>query len=1038
MALNPAVVDKQLVDLSLNGPDESMRPELLDWTKRLSTAKNVAYDFKGGFNKRPGIVSLATADDTSTAFSNVYRLVPTEDGLAFIGKNHQLYQVNESSGSPVAKNRTSEWGVTRLSGGSAQRISYSLSFQEGNIIGVYLCSKYRILISGAAGGSNHIYTISFLDKYSSNIVRKYRIDPGTADSGLVATVVDDRYLHVAYTLTGGAKGKFFQIDTNSLTTASGTLSPTLVTLADPTDGVAVGAVAISGASIVVQNKITTCYIEKFDTAGASVTSTTITTFKCTGVATDGTSFYLAGYDTSGPTDRFKVLNSSLSVTRTVTDAGPSATAGKALRIAVDGSGNACLVSYDRVASTLYSGIYMPVATVYTCGSAATSFTLVGKMYAWTELCQPFYNSITGRFYVGLLKQLTGNSGSSVSRDTIAGCAALVDISEASGGISYTRFRPAAILDNYTATQEHNDQEYGVKLQPSTLGFGVLGYQAPIASVSSDGYTVVVGVLEQAASGLYAQTIAELSLKAPEVLSSAGTAISGGVTANYDNFACSELGFVDTPSIFVKEAGSGVGATTGLHTFYAVYLYRNASGVVYSRFSRPSAITSSAFNINLEIVCPWVTSHGQVGDNSLVGIEVYGTTAGGQTLYLVQTLTPTTTVTSGSLTITDAVLATRPEAFRQPEFDGAALDRYSALASSHILQHKDRLFYCNGSNVYYSSFFVDGESPWFNPSFFISVPGGQGPVTALGSLDGNLVVFKRNAIFLVDGDGPPENGGTGTEFSPPRRLQTEFGCVDPRTLVAIPDGLMFRSDRGIEILTRSLSVAWIGEDFQVTVDSYPYNGGAAFDRKSGRALFVVGSAIAADGRISAGSTLVFDTTVSQWSEWPLATAMQDVAYSRLAVSGTEDSRICYASSGTLWYESSSGSLDGSTYAPYTLETGWIRMESLQDRLLVPSFKLMGEWQDNHDLTISVAYDYSDTYTDTITFKASDMVDMEVEQFEFQLPRTAVQAVRFKVQDSAPSDSGNFPVTTGKGLDIFGLTVKLGKKGGGALLPSEQKG
>lgn len=1043
MPYNPAVVERQSVDISLGGPDESVREELVDWTKKLTTAKNVAYDFKGGLNKRPGVTSLATQDDTAAAFSNVYRLVPTDDGLAFIGKNHVLYHVNEATAAPVAKGRTSEWGVNRITGTVATRNGYAGATTgltpEASLIGAYYCARYRILLTyGSAGGSYTTLIIAFLDKNSGNVVRRYSVNTATVGSGFAATVVDDRYLHVYYTETGGTKGKFFQVDSQSLA-ASGALTPTTVTLADPTDGLLVGAVAISGKSVVVQNKSTTTYLETFSTAGASVANATITTWNAYGVATDGTSFYLSGYVTSGPTDSMKVVSSALSVTRTVTDASP--TAGRALRIAVDPSGNATLVSYTRQASGLHSGIKFPVATVYSVGSAATTFTTIGTMPAWAEHTQPFYNSVTQRFYVGLLKQMTGNLGTSASRDTLAGSAVLVDITAKLDQPYYSstvsRFRPTAVLDNYTASIEGNEQEYGTKL----LAFNnssADGMQAPICSVSSDGYNVLICVPEQLSSNSYSMTLVELSNRAPEVVTPAGNVWSGGVTGTYDNLAACELGFVDTPSIIVKEAASGTGLTAGLHTVYAVYIYRSANGVVYSRMSRPSAVTTVVDNLDWELINPSVASHGAVGGAALIDAGIYITTAGGQTLYAARITSPVgATVTTGNITVADSAIQLAAEAYRQPEYDGAAKDRFPPLASSHIQRHKDRLFICNGTNVYYSSFFVDGESPWFNPEFFIAVPGGQGPVTGTASLDGNLVVFKRNAVFLVDGDGPSENGGTGTEFSPPRRLATEFGCIEPRSIVSTPMGVFFRSDRGIELLSRSLSVDWVGEEYQTTINAFQYISGATFDRQSGRVLFTAASALTADNRVSAGTVLVFDTTVNQWAQWPLATAMQDVAYSRLAVSGTEDNRICYASADTVWYEASH-SLDGSTYAPYDLETGWIRMESLQDRLFVNSMKALAKKQDNHDLTLSVAYDYSDTYTDTITFKASSMVDMEVEQFEFQLPTEAVQAVRFRLQDAAPSDSGNFPVTTGKGPDLFGMTVKLGKKGGGKKLPDEQRG
>src|SRR5262249_38691962 len=89
------------------------------------------------------------------------------------------------------------------------------------------------------------------------------------------------------------------------------------------------------------------------------------------------------------------------------------------------------------------------------------------------------------------------------------------------------------------------------------------------------------------------------------------------------------------------------------------------------------------------------------------------------------------------------------------------------------------------------------------------------------------------------DGPPENGGNGTEFSPPRRILTELGCIDGRTLISTNDGLMYRSWRGIEKLSRNFTVEWIGERVKRTVDTFKFSGGAAFDVVSGRCFWLLG-------------------------------------------------------------------------------------------------------------------------------------------------------------------------------------------------------
>jgi hypothetical protein len=63
---------------------------------------------------------------------------------------------------------------------------------------------------------------------------------------------------------------------------------------------------------------------------------------------------------------------------------------------------------------------------------------------------------------------------------------------------------------------------------------------------------------------------------------------------------------------------------------------------------------------------------------------------------------------------------------------------------------------------------------------------------------------------------------------------------------------------------------------------------------------------------------------------------------------------------------------------------------------------------------------------------------VEQLELQVPRQAVQAVRFKIEDEAPADLVTYPLGNAKGPEILCLSVKLGLRGGGAKLAPGQKG
>ena len=49
----------------------------------------------------------------------------------------------------------------------------------------------------------------------------------------------------------------------------------------------------------------------------------------------------------------------------------------------------------------------------------------------------------------------------------------------------------------------------------------------------------------------------------------------------------------------------------------------------------------------------------------------------------------------------------------------------------------------------------------------------GPITGLGLMDGNLIIFKKTAIFIMNGDGTNDQGG-GNPFPDPQLISQSVG------------------------------------------------------------------------------------------------------------------------------------------------------------------------------------------------------------------------------------------------------------------------
>jgi hypothetical protein len=76
------------------------------------------------------------------------------------------------------------------------------------------------------------------------------------------------------------------------------------------------------------------------------------------------------------------------------------------------------------------------------------------------------------------------------------------------------------------------------------------------------------------------------------------------------------------------------------------------------------------------------------------------------------------------------------------------------------------------------------------------------------MDDKLIIFKENAIFYLSGDGP-NNLGQQDSFIEPQLISSDVGCSVTNSVVLTPQGLFFKSNKGIYLLSRSLGLDYLG-------------------------------------------------------------------------------------------------------------------------------------------------------------------------------------------------------------------------------------
>ncbi len=111
--------------------------------------------------------------------------------------------------------------------------------------------------------------------------------------------------------------------------------------------------------------------------------------------------------------------------------------------------------------------------------------------------------------------------------------------------------------------------------------------------------------------------------------------------------------------------------------------------------------------------------------------------------------------------------------------------------------QNRLFFAGvptaRSRLYYSAI---GDPATWGASAYIDIPSPYDgdDITGLGILFGNLIIFKRNSIYIIQGDAP-ENFVVS-------KTNAAVGCVSPYSVIAVENLIYFVSDKGLYAMNLS--------------------------------------------------------------------------------------------------------------------------------------------------------------------------------------------------------------------------------------------
>ena len=364
--------------------------------------------------------------------------------------------------------------------------------------------------------------------------------------------------------------------------------------------------------------------------------------------------------------------------------------------------------------------------------------------------------------------------------------------------------------------------------------------------------------------------------------------------------------------------------------------------------------------------------------------------------------------------------------------GGVLDNDTPPPTQAMVQHRNRVWLVDSTSplsVWFSQEVIptpgllNGTPILFSAFQVVNAPSDGDGVTALGSLDDKMIAFKQyGPIYYLTGQGPTSTGANN-DFSDFQRISVDCGCANQASVVGTPMGLMFQSDKGIYLLTRNLSVEYIG----APVESY--------NSQTVTSAVLIANTNQVRFTMSGGATLVYDYLVGQWSVFTFQW------FATESITGAVDACVwqggyVFAGSTSAVFEETPGVyedvyyLSGSvnSYIPIRALTPPISLAGLQGFQRIYKVFVLGSAYTACTMTVQLGYNFQAlSQSNAITVAGTETplqwrIDPQIQKCE---------AIQIQISDAYVAGK-----VVGEGIDLSGFSLEVGLKTGGFRLPAAQ--
>lgn len=286
--------------------------------------------------------------------------------------------------------------------------------------------------------------------------------------------------------------------------------------------------------------------------------------------------------------------------------------------------------------------------------------------------------------------------------------------------------------------------------------------------------------------------------------------------------------------------------------------------------------------------------------------------------------------------------------------GGVIENIAAPACSFITTYQDRIILLPSENPnqwWYSKQNIPGAPVEFTDSFVNNVDQFGGDLVSAQKMDSELVLFKETLPYYVTGVGPDATGNQN-DFSAAIAIVADVGCSDKDSPVLMPGGIMFKSLKGIYLLSRQLSVSYIGADVEAFNSDHVESSNLIEDTQQVRFC------------LDSGVALLYDYYVNNWSVFTNHPAVDSIIFQGQFTYVTADGKVLKETPGVF--------RDNGEFIKLKLVTSWLSFVGLQAFQRVYQLLFLGDYFDPHNVAVYAAYDFDPFATQQNVTKAGDIL------------------------------------------------------------------